>query len=80
MDMASKQTDEDEPLFNFKTKSAQEQYDFMIQKSESARICRDAYNAKDQFRHAAFLIELVKIGYTREEIYSFLRILYGDGK
>jgi hypothetical protein len=63
-------------MFDFPSKSDQEQYDFMIRKSEEARLCQKAWLEKNSFDHAVHIIELVKIGYSRNEIYSFLRILY----
>lgn len=67
---------EPEPLYFFPRKADNEQYDFMIEKSETARKCRDAWIDENKLQHAAYLIDLVKIGYTREELYAFLRIVY----
>lgn len=64
-------------MFDFSIKSDQEQYEFMIKKSFDARECERTWKEQKQFEHASHIIELVKIGYTREEIYSFLRVVYG---
>lgn len=70
----------DEPLFNFKNKSDQEQFDFMMAKSETARHCYNAFLSGNQLFHSLLLIDLVKIGYTRDELRSFLRIVYSEVK
>lgn len=65
-----------EPLFYFPTKTDKEQYEYMLQKSECARECVYAFKCGNLIGHSQAIIELVKIGYSRDEINSFLRVLY----
>ena len=53
-----------------------DQYRWMMKHSPDAKACVQAFNDGRLFEHAKSLIDLVKIGYTREELYSFLKCMY----
>ena len=53
-----------------------DQYEWMMKRSPDAKACVEAFNDGRLFDHAKSLIDLVKIGYTREELYSFLKSMY----
>ena len=70
-------SNEPEPLYYYPPKKTDhEQFDFMIEKSHDARECKEAWINEKFFKHSVHIIDLVKIGYTRDELYSFLRVLY----
>lgn len=69
-----------EPLFFFPQKPDREQYEFMMNKSHDARDCVKAFKSGNLLEHAKYLIELVKTGYTRDELDSFLKTLYDQNK
>ena len=75
--MSDSDYNENESPFYYRfSKTDREQFDFMIQKSETARKCKEAYLEEDKLQHAAHLIDLVKMGYSRDELKSFLKVLY----
>ena len=53
-------------------------YEWILKSSSDARACVTAFNQGNLLEHAKSLIEMVKTGYTREELHSFLETLYAN--
>lgn len=64
------------PEFYAPSKKDLEFFDYLMKNSESAIACNAAFQDGELFRHAAYLADLVKIGYSREELYAFFRVMY----
>jgi hypothetical protein len=57
-------------------KTDEEQFEWMLEYSHDAQACFKSFKDGKLLEHAQHLIDLVKMGYTRQELNSFLRIMY----
>lgn len=65
-------------IFNIKPKPDKELYDWMIKKSLTARECLSALKEKDLKTYSKKIVELIKLGYTRDELNSFFNIVFEE--
>lgn len=52
--------------------------EWIVRNSETARKYCSFINDNDPFQASVTLIDLAKIGYTKEELVSFLRVVYSE--
>lgn len=65
-------------IFNIKPKPDKEIYDWMIKKSLTAQECLSALKENNLKIYSHKIVELIKLGYTRDELNSFFDIIFEE--
>ena len=65
-------------MFNIKPKPDKELYEWILKKSLTAQECLMALKEKDLKTYSKKIVELIKLGYTRDELNSFFNIVFEE--